>query len=130
MDWEQRLWQHGFERVAPRRRPRSSQRHPRGGVTPRLRKLALTTIVLGSIGGGALVGAAFMAFLSPTSGGELRRKLLDALAALDGEDEDELADYDSGQFALDEGGTRVHRRSEYADGTEASEEEERTALGP
>jgi hypothetical protein len=91
---------------------------------PPIRTLALASIVLGSVGGGALLGAALTAFLTPTTGPELRRKLARVLAR----DEDESAGYDSGEYDVD-GDELVERHAhEEPPAIPSTSEEVRAAL--
>ena len=80
---------------------------------PPIRTLTLAGIVLGSIGGGALLGAALTAFLMPASREELRRKLSQFLAAPEREEPGTPAGYDSGEHVLPDLDMPEHRESGY-----------------
>lgn len=96
MDFERNIWDRGFEALLPRRVSRE-----RRGPRARAHTLALAAMMLGSVGGAALLGAAVVALVTPMSGRELRRKLSHALEG-DDEPQEPRADYDSGEFVVEE----------------------------
>jgi hypothetical protein len=60
--------------------PAARARHAAGEDAAAIVKLGLTGVVLGSIGGGALVGAALMALVAPLDGRQMRRKIASLLS--------------------------------------------------
>jgi hypothetical protein len=119
MDFERSIWDRGFHALVPVGAP-GKRRRAHG----RVRTLALAAMVLGSMGGAALLGAAVVALVTPTSGRELRRKLAHALDVDDEDEDDARADYDSGEFVVADIEANEHHLSRYPAAAQPTNEDD------